>query len=415
MRDHASGPDISANQPTTAVENPSPLPSPDIHQLLIAIGLMRQGIAQVHAGRLDAACDVFQEATAIQQKFGFDTSLPSLPTMLASCLTGRTGRDDTQRLWARESTGTRMVSIAIRRAWALSASGDTFGAINLMQSAINTFESDATIEPSPEPHVQLGLLYVQLERMREAEVAFRRALAIQPHHSEALVNLALCLGMRHVPSEALPLLEQAQHNRPFDARIALLLTLAMKASGKEAIATEIEFASRESQETEHQGIEDLARIIAREPDFVDAFMSIPLDDVDGGVFAVLLQTLEAALACEPEHAELHFHCGQILEKLGRRQDAIDCNERAVAINPTYTRALIGLGRLYESTDQCEPALARLESAVAAGADYADVHYLLGNLYRREGKIDHARKAYARALDINDRYVAARQALDTLAV
>jgi tetratricopeptide (TPR) repeat protein len=162
-----------------------------------------------------------------------------------------------------------------------------------------------------------------------------------------------------------------------------------------------------------RGIEELSRIIEIDPDFVDAFLSIPAGDLDEQVFAMLLRTLEAALERQPEHAELHYHCGRVLQRLGRNEAAIDENEKAVRIDPMFTRALIELGRLYHQTDRRDDATTRLEQAIEAGAEYADVYYLLGNLYRDKGEITLARSAYRRALDINTGYEEARQALAAL--
>ena len=161
------------------------------------------------------------------------------------------------------------------------------------------------------------------------------------------------------------------------------------------------------------GMEELSRVIEENADFVDAFLSIRLDDVQEGLFAVLLGTIRVALERQPEHAELHFHCGRVLDKLGRRADAIDANEEAVRLNPRFTRALIELAKLYQATDRRIDAATRLEQAVAQGAEYADVYFMLGNLYRDRGDFEQARGAYGNALRINSEYVAAQEALATL--
>mgnify|MGYP001613992982 FL=1 len=155
-------------------------------------------------------------------------------------------------------------------------------------------------------------------------------------------------------------------------------------------------------------------MIEAEPDFVDAFLSIPSGEIHDQVFAVMLRTLQVALERQPEQAELHYHCGRVLARLGQPIEAILQNEQAVRLNPTYTRALIELGRLYGQTDRAEDATTRLEQAIATGADYADVHYLLGNLYRDQGRVTRAATAYRRALALNEHYDAAREALASLA-
>ncbi|MEK7757290.1 MAG: tetratricopeptide repeat protein, partial [Planctomycetota bacterium] len=199
-----------------------------------------------------------------------------------------------------------------------------------------------------------------------------------------------------------------------DARIGLLLAEAAKAMQQQGLAVRVRANIAEVEVSEdRRGIEELSRLIEADPDFVDAFLSIPAGEVDERVFAMLLSTLEVALERQPEHAELHFHCGRVLDRLGRRDAAIGANERAVEIDPTFTRALIELGKLYRDTDRTEDATTRFEQAIFAGAEYADVYYLLGNLYRDQGQVGRARNAYRRALAINNGYEAAQQALVAL--
>ena len=71
--------------------------------------------------------------------------------------------------------------------------------------------------------------------------------------------------------------------------------------------------------------------------------------------------------------------------------------------------------LYGQTDQWSRGVERLEQAIRAGADYPDVHCLIGRLCQVGGQLDRARKAYKRALDLNEHYRAAREALETLPV
>jgi len=267
---------------------------------------------------------------------------------------------------------------------------------------------------SAEVHFQLGTLLAALEQYDEAELRFTQALSIDRDHAEALVSLAMCRGVRNAPSEAVTYLQRAQARRPHDARIGLLLAQAAKAIHQrgQVVGVRADIPAQEPM-ADQRGIEDLSRVIEAEPDFVDAFLSIPVGEVDEHVFAMLLKTLELALERQPEHAELHYHCGRVLDRLGRREDAICQNERAVQIDPKFTRALIELGKLYGKTDRSDDATSRLEQAVAAGADYADVHYLLGNLYRDRGQLNRARSAYRRALTINERYEAAQKALQAL--
>ncbi len=388
-------------------EHPAPVDSVATDELMARIknyyeasAHLRRGVCLLNAGGIDEAEASFAEAGRLIP------GMPSLPAYLAACLVRRGKMAQvSERLQADTVTG---VTGDIRHALALWEGGSVDAAIQSLRDAISRNPENAEL------HYQLGTILTSLERYDEAELRFTQSVSIDRNHAEALVSLAMCFGVRNAPRQAVTYLIRAQARRPHDARIGMLLSQAAKAARQTGHAIRIRAEMPEAElEDDRPGIEELSRVIEAEPDFVDAFLSIPVGKVDETVFAVLLRTLELALERQPEQAELHYHCGRVLERLGRRDDAISRNERAVQLRPKFTQALIELGKLYTETARTADAERRLEQAVAAGADLADVHFLLGNLYLDQGRIHRARSAYKRALSINEHYEAAQIALTSL--
>ncbi len=366
---------------------------------------VRRGICLLNAGQ-------YREAeTAFRQALDRGCSDEALPSYLAACMLGqRKPGAAAEHLADAVERGEGRAASRIRHALAMSAAGRHVDAIGSLREGILADPESAEL------HFQIGLLLASLERYEEAELRFTQALSINRDHTEAMVNLALCCGARNAPAEALSHLQRVQARKPYDARIGLLLAQSASAVQQQGFSVRLRADMPDGERMDNaRGIEELSRVIEAEPDFVDAFLSIPVGQVDERIFAMLLETLEAALERQPEHAELHYHCGRVLARLGRSEDAISENERAVEIAPTFIRALIELGRLYQQTDRSTDATTRLERAIAAGAEYADVYYLLGNLYRDQGQVTRARSAYRRALVLNSKYEAAFQALEALPV
>jgi tetratricopeptide (TPR) repeat protein len=364
---------------------------------------IRRGLCLLNAGRYDEAVTAFSRADRAGSKD------KSLPTYLAACLLGRGHPDAAAEQFARLPDNDGAGSVArIRQALSRSAAGKPDEAIEILRTAVRTHPNCAEL------HFQLGTLLASVGRYEEAELRFTQAVTIDRSHGEAMVNLALCCGLRGAPAEAVSILQRAQTQRPWDARVGLLLAQAAKAMQAKGLAVRVQTSMPEVESSpDPHELEELSRLIEVEPDFLDAFLSIPAGDVDERVFAMLLTTLEAALERVPKHAELHYHCGQLLARLGRRDDAIAETEWAVRLDPTLTRALIDLGKLYQATERTADATTRFEQAIAAGAEYPDVYLLLGNLYHRQGFVGRARSAYRRALSLNGRYEAAQQALAAL--
>jgi len=362
-----------------------------------------RGVCLLNAGEYDKAREAFLEAET------HGSTDRSLPEYLAACLLGTRGPGDAVDVLGESvRSGEDETRTTIRHALALWAAGRREDALTTLRRAV------AADAECAELHFQLGTLLTCLDEYEEAELRFTQAVSIDRNHAEALMSLAMCCGVRGEAAEAVVHLQRAQARRPNDARIGLLLAQAAKSARDTGHAVEIRATPSDPRSiNEQRGIEELSRVIENEPDFVDAFLSIPPGEVDEGVFAMLLKTLRAALERQPEHAELHYHCGRVLGRLGRHEDAIDANVRAVQLDPRFTRALIELGKLYQRTNRADDAMTRLEQAVDAGAEYADVYYVLGNLYRACGNLTRARSAYRRALDINHYYADASRALASL--
>lgn len=399
-----------SQSPPTAIADGDQDPPPaqltqDLKARFEAEDLVRRGVCLLNAGQYDQAETVFARGA----KSGCTDQ--SLPSYLAACLLGQNKPGCAARQFAKllDQRDTETAA-RIRHALACWSAGELDEALNSLREGIRLNPED------PELHFQLGTLLSAQERYEEAELRFMQAINIDRRHAEACVSLALCRGAHDDPAGSVSYLRRAQAIKPWDARLGLLLTQAAKAAQQQGVSarTQAHMPST-SEDTDEQGIDQLSRVIVTEPDFVDAFLALPNDKVDTRVFTLLLKTLQRALRRHPEHAELHYHCGRLLARLGRHEDAIDENERAIEIQPTFVQALIELAKLYQQTDRTADAATRLEQALAAGAEYADVYYRLGNLYRKQGQVGRARSAYRRALVINERYEAAMQALETLPV
>ena len=365
---------------------------------------VRRGICFVNAGRLEDAAREFSAAAEIEPESR------SLAACVAAALNG-CGRPDE----AAETLGRRVgcdphdVPFRVRHALSLWKAGRAESAIASLRDGIQQCPGVAEL------HYQLANLLAAADSLDEAKRAYDRAVILDPDHVDALVGQALCDGVDCRPCDALRRLVRAQRLRPADARINLLLSLAAQAARQQGKPVAVNATMPPSGVTGEIAIDELSRAIEAEPDFVDAFLSLPPDHMEKELFGLLAETLQLALRRQPEYADLHYHCGRVLERLGRRGEAIEVTERAVRIAPGYGKALVQLAKLYRQTNRLADAATRLEQALALGAEYPDVYLTLGHLYRDAGEADRARWAYGKALGINDRLAAAREALAGLEV
>lgn len=300
------------------------------------------------------------------------------------------------------------IEACVRYALATWKSGEPRKAEDILRRAL------AARPTEPELLYQLGTMLGAEDRYEEAIDALRRCLVHDPNHGRAHQRIAQCLGVVQRPVEALEHLQHAQRLLPNDGMVAFQLSLL--AGQFQARLRPADLRLGESVVLDlhdRRAIERLSQMIHEEPEFLEAFLSLPASEVDREVFAALLTVVERAIDRHPRYADLRHRCGQILTRLGRVDEAVTQVEHAVAINPHYVNALIQLAQLYQTTCRNEEAIVRLQQAIDLGANYPDVHYLLGQLYQSQGRTEEARWAYERALHLNGRFAPARDALMTL--
>lgn len=372
---------------------------------------LRRGICLLNAGQYDQAALEFAAADQADPPPPGERCGPPLADLLAACYVGQ-GQFDLagQKMEQLARDDPSHVTGRIRRALLLWQGGHPLEAIERLRESLRDNPDSAEL------HFQLGTLLAARDEYEEAELRFTQAVTIDKSHTDALVALAQCCAVDQRVTEARQYLERAQRRRPHDARIGLLLAQAAKSLADQGCTVSIRADMPEVHPAgDDEAIEQLSRMVQAEPEFIDAFLTLPSqEDLDTEVYAVLAEALNRALEHRPQEPALHCAQGWVLNELGRPQEAIAATERAVDLDPRFIRALIQLARLYQKTDRDKDAVTRLEEVLRLGGEYADVYYLLGNLYRRNGQIRRARWAYVSALKINDRYEAARTALRTLA-
>lgn len=102
-----------------------------------------------------------------------------------------------------------------------------------------------------------------------------------------------------------------------------------------------------------------------------------------------------ALAQSPKDGSTHYYYGQMLDYLGRHQEAERHLFEAARLEPATMQSLIGIGQHYVVTRQYDLAEAQLKHAMAVDSTYANSYRTLGSVYLMQRKYAEAQSAYAR--------------------
>jgi len=298
------------------------------------------------------------------------------------------------------------------RAWlahaqALWRSGRREEAQLTLRSALRRCGEDAGLL------VLLGLFLAAQGRVAEARGQFLRAThadgtSVEAHHFLGLAAAAMTDCRQAVRS-----LQRAFELRPNDLLLAHRLAMAARAAARQGHEVSIRLPETALAQNGTQ-MGSLARYITAEVDFVDAFLSLPVSEIDGQLFGVLAGALETALGDHPQYADLRHRASEVYRRLGQTAKALEHARAAVAINGGYVQARLQLARLCAESGAAAEAIEHAEQAIARGGDWPDAHCLAGELLVRAGRNDEARHHLERALKLNAGLSRAAETLASLA-
>ena len=193
----------------------------------------------------------------------------------------------------------------------------------------------------------LGAVYEAQKRPREAETAYRQALALASDHTRARLNLGNLL----------------RGEQRFDEAKSLLLEV---------------LANDPRPSIQYEGHYYLGYLHLDQRDYLQAY----------GSFTTALEA--------EQRAEGFYALANACHHLGHQDEQIRHLRKTVDLDPEFAAAHRNLGALYLQRDEYAPAEEALRRALHLEPDVAIAHYNLGVLYVRTGRRELARTAFETA-------------------
>ncbi len=190
-----------------------------------------------------------------------------------------------------------------------------------LSEAIDELKRTLQIEPRPEAHFTLGVIYWHQGELDRAARALREAVALDPHSADAQYTLGAVLKARREFPEAVDSLRRAIALRPdlWGARHTLAQVYQLSGNDEAARA---EQAAAETQRA-RAGREQEAGVLT----------AVGSGRLDAGDPAGALHLFARATAAYEPYAPAHYQKGRALRALGRAEEARRAFDRARALNP----------------------------------------------------------------------------------
>lgn len=198
--------------------------------------------------------------------------------------------------------------------------------------------------------LNLGAIAAMRGRLGDAEMAFRKALALNPALPQAQINMGQLLMLQQRPQEALPYFQNYVKLQP------------------KVLA----------------GYLQLGRL---------------LESLGNGAAAE--QVLRDALQLEERSADLHTTLGRLLHARGEHEAAREQCEIALQLNPNTVLAWLELGNIHREQNRFEAALHCYQQMIAlAPHERENYLLLLALLHAAWGRHDEALECYRQVLELN---------------
>ncbi|WP_263053615.1 tetratricopeptide repeat protein [Oscillatoria nigro-viridis] len=235
-----------------------------------------------------------------------------------------------------------------------------------------------------EPYNKLAEQFLVQGKIKEAIAACQQALKIRPDFIYAYVTLGNALQAEGKTEAAIRSYSQALVLQPNFAEVRANIGSMYFKMGRleEAIA-------------------HYQQAIALSPDLAGAHWNLGKVYHQHG-------NIEAAIACFKRTSELnpqlvgadfHFNLGNRLFSQGKRDEAIECYEKAIAIKPDWAEAYGNIGSARSQQGNLEAAIAYYQKAVALKPHLEVLHFNIANSFLQQNKYDEAITNYQNTLKI----------------
>jgi arylsulfatase A-like enzyme/Tfp pilus assembly protein PilF len=168
-----------------------------------------------------------------------------------------------------------------------------------------------------------------------------------------------------------------------------------------------------------EGIEPLERLLSRNPENVPALLALGVCYLGSGNPAKAVVADRKALEIAPQDDLVHFNLANALASLSaddpeQAESAGVHYRRALELNPRFADAYLNYASFLQETATDRAALRVLERAREHGVHDPDLETRIGVIELKAGKVEEAKQALRRALELNPGAVGPLEALATIA-
>jgi len=246
----------------------------------------------------------------------------------------------------------------------------------------------------------LGVIYEEQGRTKDAEAAYRKTLELDPRYVDALANLGRIAMLRGDRQGALGDFQKVVEIDPFNtyarnnlARVHRLNAVKLMGKG------DTEGANRSFAEA----VENVRKVLAAEPQDMLAYNNLVLIYYDLEKYELARLVALSALKFNKPDAAIHNNLGLVLLKLNKVTLATAEFQAALQVDPKFGAAHVNLGAISLNYRDFQGAYERFRAALEGQPDDPEILIGLGVAARGLGKLEEAESLYRKVLRLHADY------------
>ncbi len=303
-------------------------------------------------------------------------------------------------------------TLLIKEAQVYAEEGESAKALKMINSLEKIEESNNEV------YMLKGMILNQLGKVKEAEVAFEKALELSYENLEdILYDIALSFEYINQYKIALGYLEKAYKRNP--ERLIILYDLAYCHDRLHDFDRSIKYyeiyLDREpfsenvwynlgllyfKKENFNKAVECYDFAIAINDQYSSAIFNKANSQANLGEYEAASQTYKECILLEPENVLAHCYLGESLEKLENYREAIEWYQKSTEIDPSYSEGWYGIAVCYLFLKLYNDALFYVSKAISKDEENPDFWFTLGNVHAHLGSHTDAIKAYSRTIELD---------------
>jgi tetratricopeptide (TPR) repeat protein len=261
--------------------------------------------------------------------------------------------------------------------------------------AIRRYQSARTLRPDyVATLVNLGNIFLELNRLDEATVNFRAALEIDVNNPAAHYGLGQIALSKRAYAEAVAHFEKTLAQTPAANRVHYSLAMAYRGLGN---AEQVK-AHLAQQGT--VGVRVADPVVDRLPDLIAGerlYLSRGKVAFEAQRYADAVAEFRKAVAARPDSVTARVNLGAALSQTGDLNGAVEQFEAALRIEPEKANAHYNLAVLLARLNNHADAITHLRSALKSEPGDVSARYLLAQELVKSGQLDDAVTEFSRVV------------------